>query len=154
MWVDHWHPAGVLLEKYGFRVVYDAHSRLEARLSSVLVNGGWCWSPARSDDLVDIQSRLHEIPLGECDKVIWSASKNGSFVSSATWDVLRNQLPAVDWWQLVWFPYAIPKQAFVLWLVMRNSLFTGDQLAKWGYKGDVQCLFCKNGIESCEHLFF
>jgi hypothetical protein len=28
MWLDLWHPAGVLIEQYGFRVVYDAQSNI------------------------------------------------------------------------------------------------------------------------------
>jgi hypothetical protein len=36
LWLDWWHPMGVLFEKFGFKVVYDAHSTLEAKLSSVI----------------------------------------------------------------------------------------------------------------------
>jgi hypothetical protein len=154
LWLDNWHPSGILLEKYGFRVVYDAQSNKEARLSSVLVNGSWCWRPARSDALVDIQSRLPEIVFSVSDKPIWTASKKGSYVSSDTWETLRCRHPEVEWWSLVWFAYAIPKQAFILWLVMRDSLTTGERLAKWGFSGAVDCLFCRNGLETRNHLFF
>jgi hypothetical protein len=64
LWFDNWHPCGVLIERYGFRVVYDASSGLNYKLSSVLSSGIWCWKPARSKDLVDIQSRLPERLLG------------------------------------------------------------------------------------------
>jgi hypothetical protein len=30
LWFDAWHPDGVLYEKYGHRVIYDSHSKLEA----------------------------------------------------------------------------------------------------------------------------
>jgi len=39
---------------------------------------------------------------------------------------------------------AIPKQAFVMWLAMKNCLTTGDRLVKWGYKCEVSCVFCRN----------
>jgi hypothetical protein len=58
-----------------------------------------------------------------------------------------------DWWKLVWFPLAIPKQAFIFWLVMHDRLLTGDHLIKRGYKGDVKCVYCHNQTESREHLF-
>jgi hypothetical protein len=35
-----------------------------------VVNGGRCWRPAGSDALVEIQSRLPEIKIGDCDKPI------------------------------------------------------------------------------------
>jgi hypothetical protein len=38
LWFDNWHPAGVLYEKYGFRVVHDSHSKLEARVSMILIS--------------------------------------------------------------------------------------------------------------------
>jgi hypothetical protein len=63
MWLDSWHPAGILLETYGQRVVYDAHSSMEAKLSSVIVNGDWYWKPARSEALVEIQARLPKFKL-------------------------------------------------------------------------------------------
>jgi hypothetical protein len=53
----------------------------------------------------------------------------------------------------VWFPHAIPKHAFILWLAMQDRLLIGDHLIKWGYKGEVKCLFCHNQMESMEHLF-
>jgi hypothetical protein len=49
LWLDSWHPSGVLLENYGYRVVYDAQSRVEAKLSYVTFNGEWYWKPTRSD---------------------------------------------------------------------------------------------------------
>ncbi len=54
MWVDNSHPTDVLSKQYGFRVVYDAQSMLDAKLSIVLINGDWCWCPARSNALVEI----------------------------------------------------------------------------------------------------
>lgn len=58
-WMIHdWHPDGVLLDKYGLRIIYDAHSSLNARLSIVLRNGSWVWKLVRSDALVEIQNKL------------------------------------------------------------------------------------------------
>jgi hypothetical protein len=54
----------------------------------------------------------------------------------------------------VWFPHAIPKYAFILWLAMQNRLITRDWLIRWGYNGDVKCLFYHNQMESREHMFF
>jgi hypothetical protein len=56
LWTDWWHPSGVLLYEFGYRVIDDAHSWLDARLSSVIRNGEWFWGPATSDSLVEIPS--------------------------------------------------------------------------------------------------
>lgn len=72
LWLDNWHPDGILYEKYGFRAVYDAGSNIDAKLSVVLVNRSWRWLPARSDYIVAIQSKLHLIQLGDIDEPVWS----------------------------------------------------------------------------------
>jgi hypothetical protein len=84
LWLVSWHPSGILLENYGYRVVCDAQSRVEAKVSSVILNGEWYWRPARSDDLVEIQSRLHEVRLGLYDKSLWTTSRKGVYVSAET----------------------------------------------------------------------
>jgi hypothetical protein len=154
LWLDWWHPMGVLFEKFGFRMVYDAHSTLEAKLSSVIQNANWCWGPARSEALVEIQAGLYEVRLGSCDKPIWGASRKKRYVCSNTWEALRVKNDEVLWCKLVWFPLAIPKQAFILWLAMRDRLTTGERLLKWGYQGNVKCWFCHNQMETRDHLFF
>jgi hypothetical protein len=63
MWLDSWHPDGVLLDKFSFRVVYDARSCVEAKLSSVLERGEWVWLHARSD-LVYINQKQRIEPFG------------------------------------------------------------------------------------------
>jgi len=147
--MDHWHPFGVLLENFGYRIIYDSQSRLDTKLDSVLRNGLWCWKPAWPEALVALQSKLSEIPLGITGKPIWTIAKKGTYISAETWNFLRKKKDNVDWWHLVWFPHAIPKQAFILWLTMHNRLSTGDRLLAWG-----KCVFCRNSIESRDHIFF
>jgi len=36
LWFDTWYPDRVLYGKYGHRVIYDAHSKLETYLDSVI----------------------------------------------------------------------------------------------------------------------
>jgi hypothetical protein len=154
LWFDHWHPQGRLFDKYGFRVVFDARSRLDAKLSSVISNGQWNWPPARSEQLVGIQSDLCFVNLGNLDKPKWLISKDGKFSTAATWEGLREKLAVVNWVQMVWFPLAIPKHSFITWLAIKNALITGERMLHWGFQGDVQCAFCRNGVEDRNHIFF
>jgi hypothetical protein len=73
------------------------------------------------------------VELGECDRLIWVVSENDKYSSFDTWNALRDKQGYVDWWQLIWFPFIIPKYAFILWLAMKNALTTGDQLLRWGF---------------------
>jgi hypothetical protein len=154
LWLDLWHPDGILLAKYGFRPIYDAGSQINAKLSSVIRDHHWNWPPARSDVLVSIQSQLSLVPLGDSDQAWWSISKSGKYTCNETWDHIRNKRDIVSWWRLIWFPLAIPKQAFLLWLAVKNRLVTGERMASWGFQGDVLCVFCRGCIEGRDHLFF
>jgi hypothetical protein len=91
MWLDLWHPVGLLIKKHGFRVVYDAQNNIKAKLSSVICNGEWFRRPVKSEALVDIQARLSEVCLGQCDNPVWTVSKKGVYVSSDTWEALRKK---------------------------------------------------------------
>ena len=139
LWLDSWHLDGIILEKYGYRAVYDAQSCVEAKLPTVICNGDWFWKPERSDAFVEIQSKLVEVRFGVGDHPIWIVSKTGGFVSSDTWWALRDKKDQIEWWKLVWFPFAIPKHAFILWLAIKDKLVTGVRLMQWGYQGVVNC---------------
>ncbi|XP_059451249.1 uncharacterized protein LOC132182059 [Corylus avellana] len=136
------------------RTITSWQRKCGAKLSSVILNGEWHWRPARSDALVEIQARLPEIRFAPYDKPVWTASRKGIFVSSETWELLREKKEEIAWWKLVWFSYAIPKHAFILWLAIQDRLVTGERLLKWGFQGDIKCLFCHNQVESRGHLFF
>lgn len=41
LWLDYWHPDGVLHEVYGHRVIYEAASQIRAKQTSVLKDKNW-----------------------------------------------------------------------------------------------------------------
>jgi hypothetical protein len=53
--------------------VYDAGSAIGPKLSSIIKGGDWYWPCTRSEALVEIQSRLPEIDLGEMDLAVWDS---------------------------------------------------------------------------------
>jgi hypothetical protein len=103
---------------------------------------------------MDIQSSLCFVDLEEHDQPKWVVSKDGKYSSAATWDALREKHDLVDWFQLVWFPLVIPKHSFLSWLVIKNALVTGERMLHWGFIGDTDCVFCRNGVEDRNHIFF
>jgi len=62
--MESWHPDGVLFDQYGYRVIYDARSKIDAKLSSVIRGGEWNWLSARYDSLVSIQIKLPFVKMG------------------------------------------------------------------------------------------
>jgi hypothetical protein len=47
----------------------------------------------------------------------WNMSKNGIHSCSNTWEAIRCKLLRVNWCQLIWFPMAIPRPAFIFGLL-------------------------------------
>ena len=154
LWHDCWHPNGTLYQKYGHRIVYDAASSLNAKVSSILQNKEWCWRPARSEDLVDIHSKLSLVQIKDSDRAIWLLNSSGKFNCADTWQHLRGKQAEVQWWKLIWFNKAIPRHGFIGWLTMKNRLATKDRLIQWGICVDPVCLFCRHMLEDRDHLFF
>jgi hypothetical protein len=121
LWLDWWYPDGILYEQYVYRIIYDARSKLEAKLASVMKGKEWDWQQARSESLVSIQSKLLLVKIGENDEPIWVISK-----IRETWEAIRTKQQKVSWWKLIWFSCAIPKHTFAVWLALRNCLSIGD----------------------------
>jgi hypothetical protein len=82
--------------------------------------------------LIEVQSKLFEVELGDTDLAVWNA-KNGQYKCVDAWDKLREVCPAVGWWKLVWFPTSIPKHSFFIWLIFWNALVTKEKMCGWGY---------------------
>jgi hypothetical protein len=142
-----------LLENFGHCIVYDSGFPLHSKLEVVIKNGEWFWPLARSDALVEVQSKLHEIELGAADLAVWNA-KNGQYNRADTGEKLREVRLVVRWWKLVWFPTSIPRHSFLLWLVFRDALVTKQRMCGWDYTRYSSYLFCYGSQESREHLFF
>jgi hypothetical protein len=54
-----------MISMHGYRVIYDARSKLDAKLSNVIKGKEWGWLPARFESLVNIQSKLFMIHEGK-----------------------------------------------------------------------------------------
>ncbi|GJT25924.1 reverse transcriptase domain, reverse transcriptase zinc-binding domain protein [Tanacetum coccineum] len=53
------------------------------------------------------------------------------FSVASAWDSLRSRADVVDWFHVVWFPQCIPRHAFHIWLVTKQTLKTQDTLRQW-----------------------
>ena len=63
-------------------------------------------------------------------------------------------MQVVDWHASVWFPQAIRRHAFIVWLVIHDRLDTQDKLLKWGLINSMSYVFCRANVEDRNHLFF
>ncbi|XP_075663456.1 uncharacterized protein LOC142633065 [Castanea sativa] len=113
LWHDLWHPAGVLIQRFGSRVIYDVASNPEAKVDFVLNDKPWIWRLARSDALVSIQCQLFIVELKDEHKALWQVTKSGKFSYAATYVEIRDKSSEAKWWKLIWFHLTIPKHSFI-----------------------------------------
>jgi hypothetical protein len=97
LWYDVWHPDGYLFDEYGYQILYDADRSIGPWVSSIIREGEWFWPRARFDQLVQIQSRLFEVSIGEEDLSVWK----GKYLYAQTWELLQTKLPKVGWHKAV-----------------------------------------------------
>lgn len=88
LWLEAWHPDGILLDKYSFRVIYVSSNRVDAKLSSMMKNGDSNLLPARSEELVAIQICLSLVDFGAQYTPLWLPSKNLKCSCRDTWEAI------------------------------------------------------------------
>ncbi|GJX41177.1 RNA-directed DNA polymerase, eukaryota, reverse transcriptase zinc-binding domain protein [Tanacetum coccineum] len=90
------------------------------------------------------------------DKVLWvtNAGLKVCFSTKHAWLDLREDLPNVEWKDVIWFKQFIPKHRFILWLAIQGKLLTQDKMENWNIGGNPLCGFCNQEANSHDHLFF
>ncbi|XP_021979803.1 uncharacterized protein LOC110875919 [Helianthus annuus] len=95
------------------------------------------------------------------DRIVWR-SREGTDMEYSTyvvWDDIRQVPDQVPWACIVWFPQAIPRHSFLMWLLVCKKLKTQDMMCKWRSAGNANynlmcCSLCTSGPDSHDHLFF
>jgi hypothetical protein len=69
---DSWQSGWASISKIGQRLIYEAASSFDAKISSDIKDGQWRWKPDRSEDLMLVQSKLFQVENKNRDSVIGS----------------------------------------------------------------------------------
>ena len=156
LWHDFWNQLGPLIPCFGERIIYDYAIHRNAHVAEVIGGGRWNWPIANSADLIAIKNSCGDYPLDESreDTISWSLTSSEVFTVTSAWNQIRPRMQVVDWHTSVWFPQAIRRHVFIVWLVIHDRLDTQDKLLKWGLINSMSCVFCWANVEDRNHLFF
>ncbi|GKA17314.1 taxadiene 5-alpha hydroxylase [Tanacetum coccineum] len=95
------------------------------------------FNPSRFEDPVQAYSI---IPFGggpsfaNAEDKLWWKDLDGklrSIAVSHVWQAIRPRSNSIDWLDVVWFSQSIPRNAFLIWLLMGERLKTQDKLRAW-----------------------
>ena len=156
LWHDFWNPIGPLLPYYGERIIYDSAIHSNALVAEVIRNGRWNWPIANSANLIAIKNSCvdYHLDFSREDIISWTLDPSGEFTVSSAWNQFRLKMAIVNWHNTIWFPQAIRRHAFIVWMAIQDRLVTQDKLLKWGLINCVSCVFCRVNVEDSYHLFF
>lgn len=157
LWLDVWHPSGVLVKHYGERIRYDSGMNRLSKVKSILYNGEWRHGPLTSHSLMEAWAALQSIERlspNEGDTIVWKVNSSGSFTTRSSWNLVRDVGNVMDWSKVVWVPNHIPKHSFFVWKTMIKRVLTQSRLCKMGILQTSQCYLCWNGTKTLDHLYF
>ncbi|GJZ31368.1 putative reverse transcriptase domain-containing protein [Tanacetum coccineum] len=162
VWYDSWCSQCPLSRLLSPRDIIREGFSLQNYVADLMSNGEWAWPQSwllKAPDLglVSVSSldeSRQDIPQW-CD----ANGKLSTFSVKNAWEALRPRGMEVGWFRTVWFSHCIPRHAFHLWLIMRNSLKTQDKLRQWDVSINsdlnlLRCSFCDAAPDSRGHLFF
>ena len=87
---------------------------------SIIGNGDWKWPPARTIQLMELQSSMPGTlkPSMTDDNVAWSLSRDGIYSIRSIWNEWRVHKPKVKWASLIWFQAHIPRVSMIVWMTI------------------------------------
>lgn len=106
---------------------------MNAKVSSIVIQGSWHCPPASSEAMVHFQFGLPQTAFADEDSVQWMISTSRIITCSSAWNEVRVKREEVGWWKLIWHHTSIPKNSFICSLATLNRLSTWERLLKWRY---------------------
>lgn len=156
-WYDRWSKFDTLKDLLGERGplefgVPDHYSVAEAKRIR----------RRRRNHRIDILNQIEEELTNfgndqDDDIVLWKHSESryrNTFSTSKTWNQIRSIRSTCVWHKAVWFSQHTPKQAFIMWIALKERLQTTDRIQQWNRSINTNCVLCNEECESCGHLFF
>ncbi|GJR83550.1 hypothetical protein Tco_0154335 [Tanacetum coccineum] len=154
-WFDKWVVGCPLADTVSVRDMYRAGFDLKTKLSEVIIDNVWRWPTDWSLKYPNIISL--PVPMlqpNDRDCLEWRDDTGmvKPFSVAVVWECIRPRNTVVPWFNVVWFSEAIPRHAFLMWLVIKGKLNTQDKMVGWNTS--LICPLCESQPDSHTHLFF
>ncbi|KAF5195240.1 Ribonuclease h domain [Thalictrum thalictroides] len=80
LWLDPWHPSGILHDQFPIPLLYDSTCFRDAKVASIIQSGKWQIPEHLAMHLQPIMHNLAQVPIGECqDEPVWTISLKGEY---------------------------------------------------------------------------
>jgi len=145
----------VLIDRFSRQLPRQLGIPILAKVSDFIIDGAW----TRMDTLRSLFPDLCENPLPRLprpcghDELYWLPATNGHFSVRSAFQAIHAHRPLVPWYRLVWSSVSPPAHSFILWLAIRERLFTLDRINLF-LSFPNRCFLCRADAERHSHLFF
>ncbi|XP_074271311.1 uncharacterized protein LOC141595244 [Silene latifolia] len=85
---------------------------------------------------------------------MWTTQHNKEYTIAKGYDFIRDKGLKVNWHNLVWNKWSIPKHSFISWVYQHKNMNTMEKLHNLSISEEYTCRICRNETETIEHLFF
>ncbi|XP_022040990.1 uncharacterized protein LOC110943555 [Helianthus annuus] len=122
-WFDKWDDICPIARMITPRMIANVGFSMTTKLAEVCEYGEWLWPDvwtARYPALAQLQ--IVTIDQTRQDRLEWKTSSGQSveFNTATAWDAIRFKQNEVSWAKLAWFPQAIPRHSFLMWLLVQK----------------------------------
>ncbi|RVX23145.1 putative mitochondrial protein [Vitis vinifera] len=90
--------------------------------------------------------------VGMEDRVVWNASKNGSFSVKSLYNTLDSGGAVSFPWRIIWSPCVPTKVGFFAWEASWGKVLTQDHLKRRGWSLANRCFLCCDDEETINHI--
>ncbi|XP_058202871.1 uncharacterized protein LOC131317329 [Rhododendron vialii] len=140
-------PSDASWTKFGDRVSFNLGRSLNAKVSSIIYQGGWRWPRLRNVAIREIIANIEGglLPdISKGDEVVWTLTPNGCYSAKSAWMALRNRAPSLLLWiGLIW--YGIKSMFFAGLSFCGWPFWVGYPLKKDCWSGGIRSKCCRHG---------
>ncbi|XP_059630195.1 uncharacterized protein LOC132273195 [Cornus florida] len=160
LWLDSWLPNDPISDQLGLTELKTLQLNYQVKVDNLISNSQWA-----------IPSFLHHVPFFQSqsfmsqlqstvdptpmpDLIQWLPSAPMDYSHKLTMEYFTPPPLSFAWHHLIWFKYHIPKHSHIVWMAIRNRLYTLDSKPMKHKHKTNACFLCLSDWESLDHLFF
>jgi len=166
VWIDKWLFDGHSRRPMNLHSLMNIHMKVSHLIDPLTRN----WNLKKLIELFhekDVQLIMHQRPLiSSEDSYCWAGTNNGLYTVKSGYErssreTFKNLFKEADVYpsvnplfDKVWSLETVPKIKVFMWKALKGALAVEDRLRSRGIRTADGCLFCKEKIETINHLLF
>lgn len=138
-WLDDWLGSGRQIEETGDMGPRYLGIPRHTLVTDACRSGDWVMRIRGRRIYEEVYEKIEKAQKpdgnGGKDVMLWKHDEGDfkdTFSTRRTLEQIRIKAQEVDWRSIVWFPQGVPRQAFIVWLAIKDRLSTGVRMRQWG----------------------